>query len=637
MAQQLSAINIVLNANSAEYIRKLAQAQEQTKKSTTQIVENYDKMGKAATKSSKQSRMALQNLSYQVQDIAVQAQLGTNAFIILSQQGSQIASAFGPAGALVGGILAVGGAIVTTTMGINEQVKSIDELLEGYKQLSKEQQAVAERKVSNQLGELYEEQIELQIDLQRETKKLEAANKRLSGTGQGLLDNFFKPSKGEIQSMEFAITSTTAALQTLEKQIDVILGKRKQAREDEFVTADELGMYGITNEEIEADNRLIAKEQREIETQQREHQRKLQREAAKHQAKLGGIVELALQNRRETELAGAENEIHELEIRQRQELEMLESRYDEKLRATKEYEELITSVRANHISQREELEKQLAEKEAKKKPTFGEVFGQTNTVDLFALNKFREMEDLRTQYLEDAQQIRDHIYIESAENDRERLEREMELELNQMDQRLANTEEFEKKRSAIEAKYRQQKEQLDLVTAQHEEALLVGAVSQVGDALGLRFSIEKSYAMTKALLDEQSGISAALSLGFPAAIPAMGKVLLEAGVVQTAIGAISGQFHGGVDSVPNSLDNSSFLLKAGERVIAPKANVELNKMITDYNNGSGSGGSTTVNQNYNFTNGGDDFTKEVMRVISRQPKEIAAIAQKGQRLRPTRR
>jgi len=44
----------------------------------------------------------------QLQDIAVQAQMGTSAVTILAQQGTQIASIFGPQGAIVGALIGVG-------------------------------------------------------------------------------------------------------------------------------------------------------------------------------------------------------------------------------------------------------------------------------------------------------------------------------------------------------------------------------------------------------------------------------------------------------------------------------------------------------------------------------------------------
>lgn len=58
-----------------------------------------------------QNRAIMQSFGYQLQDTIVQAQMGANAFMILSQQGSQMASAFGPSGAVVGALIAVAGVV----------------------------------------------------------------------------------------------------------------------------------------------------------------------------------------------------------------------------------------------------------------------------------------------------------------------------------------------------------------------------------------------------------------------------------------------------------------------------------------------------------------------------------------------
>ena len=57
-------------------------------------------------------RGVMQNVGWQVQDTAVQIQMGTSAFIVLSQQGSQFAAAFGPTGAVVGAVIAIAGALL---------------------------------------------------------------------------------------------------------------------------------------------------------------------------------------------------------------------------------------------------------------------------------------------------------------------------------------------------------------------------------------------------------------------------------------------------------------------------------------------------------------------------------------------
>ena len=53
------------------------------------------------------TRMAVQNFSFQIQDIAVQLTMGTNAALVLAQQLPQLLSGFGVFGAILGGVTAV--------------------------------------------------------------------------------------------------------------------------------------------------------------------------------------------------------------------------------------------------------------------------------------------------------------------------------------------------------------------------------------------------------------------------------------------------------------------------------------------------------------------------------------------------
>jgi len=112
------------------------------------------------------ARGAVQQLGFQVQDIAVQLQAGTNALVVLGQQGSQIAGLFGPTGAVVGALLAVGSAvayallpsIMSSKSAADELQKAMDllaesaertdggilELTESMKELAKYSQAAAD-------------------------------------------------------------------------------------------------------------------------------------------------------------------------------------------------------------------------------------------------------------------------------------------------------------------------------------------------------------------------------------------------------------------------------------------------------------------------------------------------------------
>ena len=85
---------------------------------TQQATKEFRKQGSAAAGTAKGGlrlmRGGLGQVGHQVQDIAVQLQMGQNAMLIFGQQGSQIASLFGQNGALIGALLAVGAAIGTS-------------------------------------------------------------------------------------------------------------------------------------------------------------------------------------------------------------------------------------------------------------------------------------------------------------------------------------------------------------------------------------------------------------------------------------------------------------------------------------------------------------------------------------------
>lgn len=52
-------------------------------------------------------KSSMQQAGYQVQDFIIQVQGGQSALVAFAQQGSQLAGAFGPGGAIVGSIIAL--------------------------------------------------------------------------------------------------------------------------------------------------------------------------------------------------------------------------------------------------------------------------------------------------------------------------------------------------------------------------------------------------------------------------------------------------------------------------------------------------------------------------------------------------
>jgi hypothetical protein len=116
-----------------------------------------------------------QNLGWQMQDVAVQAQMGTDALVILSQQGSQVASGFGPAGAVVGALIAVGGAIagvVFNTKGLKEAQELAKVTTAGLTDKLYEQAKAGKLLTTNQKAYLASIQQEKIINYKTELNKL---------------------------------------------------------------------------------------------------------------------------------------------------------------------------------------------------------------------------------------------------------------------------------------------------------------------------------------------------------------------------------------------------------------------------------------------------------------------------------
>lgn len=79
-----------------------------------------------------------QQVGFQVQDMVVQLQAGTSAFVAIGQQGSQLAGAFGPGGAVLGAVIAlasaVGGVLYNS---LNQGKSSLDDVQKGATELAK--------------------------------------------------------------------------------------------------------------------------------------------------------------------------------------------------------------------------------------------------------------------------------------------------------------------------------------------------------------------------------------------------------------------------------------------------------------------------------------------------------------------
>jgi len=122
--QQLEIYRLEQNNATKEQIEAAKRIQRLTELKEKDIQKNKNLNG-----SLRMIRGGFGQVGHQIQDVAVQAQMGTDAFIILGQQGSQVASLFGPGGAMLGALLAVGAAI---KVGLTSEVADASQEVEEF-------------------------------------------------------------------------------------------------------------------------------------------------------------------------------------------------------------------------------------------------------------------------------------------------------------------------------------------------------------------------------------------------------------------------------------------------------------------------------------------------------------------------
>lgn len=153
---------------------------------------------------------------------------------------------------------------------------------------------------------------------------------------------------------------------------------------------------------------------------------------------------------------------------------------------------------------------------------------------------------------------------------------------------------------------------------------LLGNIASIGSAFGKKgFEIAKAANIAQSIMNTYQGATRALAEGGPFMGPALATTMTIAGLANVARikqQKYSGQAHSGMDSVPQSMNNKSFLLKAGERVIQPTANKDLTNYLSE--NKSGGGGHTfNITLNGGATSQDAEMLAEEIKSILREQSE----------------
>lgn len=193
-------------------------------------------------------------VGHQIQDVAVQAQMGTDAFIILGQQGGQIASLFGPGGAALGAILAVGAALYTSFKpAVDESASSVKEFVESITEQRKElglltaaEKELEELRAENRVEQLNEETKNYEDSITRLTENLNRYKRMLEGVEAGNTDQMY------------AAHLLGLSYQDLEEEVKTLTGDLATAK------ATIAGNTAATDENTEANLQAVEREQERV-------------------------------------------------------------------------------------------------------------------------------------------------------------------------------------------------------------------------------------------------------------------------------------------------------------------------------------------------------------------------------------
>lgn len=223
-----------LNAEAAK-ASKVAIPQ-QTKK-----VQQLNTQLNATTREMRGLRGAMGNLGFQIQDIAVQMQMGTDAMIIFGQQGSQIAGAFGPGGAMIGAIIAIGAALGSVfTANVEMASQSIEEMLEQVEKLTDAEKEYLRVKIQDAISEqdkimteasanakVYRDELERQ---QKTVKDLEENHRILNQVFGDSEQKKVKEYQEEIRNSESAYDQASRKSKELKESMESLNDELRRSR-----------------------------------------------------------------------------------------------------------------------------------------------------------------------------------------------------------------------------------------------------------------------------------------------------------------------------------------------------------------------------------------------------------------------
>lgn len=438
---------------------------------TATLVTAYQQQRNAANKtqgSMRGLRGQAQNLGWQLQDIAVQAQMGTDALVILGQQGSQLASGFGGVGALVGAGIAVVSALLGVAVAsskaredLESTNKIVNILSESFDKLTASQKFIVEQRARKEIKKL-NDQISTQSDIVNSTK----SQMMLLGNQTGVTAKEQKKATEDFENAKFKLVELKIQLNKYNESLDSFNNNQNKSKDSigEMIASyyKQSQIIGLNERQLALyEATLIGANEAELIAINTAFNLKKERED-----QVDATKELIEANRKLSEIGTTAIPIQDLTDAIKTRKKKLDEQLDNDLARAKqardlglgteeEYQQKIAEIKEEYRkkqSSKDDEERKKAIAENKKLFNIGTTEIPTSYLDKFVKTRKQKLDDQLTEDLDRAKQARD-LGIATEEEYQQKVA-EIKADYRKKDNKSA--EEAQKKLSkslSVQAKY----------------------------------------------------------------------------------------------------------------------------------------------------------------------------------------
>lgn len=623
MAEEIGVIEYSVRAETAQAIassKQMDAALSQIEKSAKSTDAGMQKLNttmtatatsvKAATSGMGGMRNIAGQLGYQLQDIAVQAQMGVSAFTILGQQGSQVASVFGPTGAMVGAIIAVGAALLGMASASGAAGESIDELAKKADSLG---QAQIEDAINKANIELSKEQQAL-LKVTSEVERLEKGQQSL-GLTTGVYAVKLTELKAEQEAQSDVVNQLIGNIDRLTASLNGSVDAAEKSRQATREIVSDL-QFETSVLSLNETQRAAAIAQRRAGVDAASAEGKAIEQAAIAYVNEKQSIESADRARRESE-ANAKKAAAQAESEQKR----LASQYQANENSLKRMAQQLTIAGLSTQGLARDAAQLAAAYSLGENATEAQINQARELAGaMFDLNEQKKRQNELEGQKKQAEQFTKQVAFDAA-SPLEKIDIEEQAKLAKLqeyqDAQLLNEQAFQTARNQIIDAAAMERQQIE--TARN--AMILGAsadffggmadltgafAGEQSGAYKALFAISKGFAIANAALQLQTAIANASALPWPSNLPAIGQAIALGGQIASSISGISygggRQFGGPVN--PGSMyrvgeGNAPELFSSGgSSYMIPGSRGQVTPM-------DGAGGGVT----FNITNNASDMVQ----------------------------